>query len=620
MIRRPPDATAPAPARRKFRGTGITQSIRRGIATLLVLGFSLPLAAWAQNCAGGIVLLTFDTEFTGDAGSIEDLELEIPLTFFWTGSYAQRHPMLLRRLASAGHTIGSHSFHHDDLTTLPERHLQLDLLLSKLLLENAAGVPVRWFRAPFLQYDEQVMRQVVTAGYEFDSSDKSPWPRNVWLNELAVSSFENRLVSDYDIFERGELDNAAGLDFLIAASEHYASRGRPLVVLLHPRFIGKRAEVLSGFIEHVQSRSGRFLTLDGYDAYLRESTSSPRLALWLDAAVASFDFDHIVTEAATLGVSDVFLPAPDGSRIDALDTTSNSASSFAETVAAFQAHGIRVHATLSVTANTELARSSRDTAMVDILGMHSERWVSPSHPEVRKRLVETAIKLVRDFGVDGLNLPDAGYPDLHHDFSLAALTRFGTATGIAERNPEALLNLHYGQWVNWRVNEITGLVKEIGSSINTHAGPGFEFSASLVAESAIDYRAEEWSGQDLSRLAPHLDVILPVFTPAVSRDPSAVARILFAAGGQAGNTKLLPVVGVHGGGLASAANPPRADADIRNALVIGDGVVVRHLDQTRTPTVSALLGVPVQDTLREKRLTRSSSKSMPRPKRHACRD
>ena len=85
------------------------------LALLLIVaigGAPAPALAQERAATGGDVLLTFDTEFENDAASIVALGLDVPATYFWTGSYAQKYPELLRQLAEQGNTIGSHSFHH----------------------------------------------------------------------------------------------------------------------------------------------------------------------------------------------------------------------------------------------------------------------------------------------------------------------------------------------------------------------------------------------------------------------------------------------------------------------------------------------------------------------------
>ena len=71
-------------------------------------------------------------------------------TFFFLGEVAARHPGLVRRAVAAGHEIGSHGYHHRRVTDLTRREFREDVERSVRVIEDAAGVPVRGYRAPYL--------------------------------------------------------------------------------------------------------------------------------------------------------------------------------------------------------------------------------------------------------------------------------------------------------------------------------------------------------------------------------------------------------------------------------------------------------------------------------------
>lgn len=69
-------------------------------------------------------------------------------TFFILGCVAEKHPDLVRRIASEGHEIGSHGGWHRLLTTMTLDEFREDLRYSKRILEQISGHHVRLFRAP----------------------------------------------------------------------------------------------------------------------------------------------------------------------------------------------------------------------------------------------------------------------------------------------------------------------------------------------------------------------------------------------------------------------------------------------------------------------------------------
>lgn len=98
---------------------------------------------------------------------------EIYGTFFILGWVGNRYPMLLRRIADAGHEIASHSFFHQRVSTLTRSTFYADALRTKKLLEDVTGHPVRGYRAPTFSIGKRTLwalEELEAAGYEYSSS------------------------------------------------------------------------------------------------------------------------------------------------------------------------------------------------------------------------------------------------------------------------------------------------------------------------------------------------------------------------------------------------------------------------------------------------------------------
>ena len=94
-------------------------------------------------------------------------------TFFVVGWIARRHPALVRRIAEAGHSLGSHSFWHEVLGRHDRNSLRADLDASRRLLEDLSGQSVSGFRAPGASITPRVAWSfdlLVEAGYRYDAS------------------------------------------------------------------------------------------------------------------------------------------------------------------------------------------------------------------------------------------------------------------------------------------------------------------------------------------------------------------------------------------------------------------------------------------------------------------
>lgn len=94
-------------------------------------------------------------------------------TFFVLGWVAERHPALVRRLAEAGHEIGSHGYDHTRVVNLDRAGFRADVTRTKALLEDASGVAVRGYRAPSFSIGSDnlwALEVLHEAGHEYSSS------------------------------------------------------------------------------------------------------------------------------------------------------------------------------------------------------------------------------------------------------------------------------------------------------------------------------------------------------------------------------------------------------------------------------------------------------------------
>lgn len=116
--------------------------------------------------------------FTFDDGYATDLSVAAPLlreqgfnaTFYVTVNHLGRRGCLtkdqLRELSDLGMEIGSHSMTHRHLNDLGVDELRVELVDSKLRLEEITGQPVAHFSCPGGRVNEMVKEVARDAGYE----------------------------------------------------------------------------------------------------------------------------------------------------------------------------------------------------------------------------------------------------------------------------------------------------------------------------------------------------------------------------------------------------------------------------------------------------------------------
>jgi peptidoglycan/xylan/chitin deacetylase (PgdA/CDA1 family) len=98
------------------------------------------------------VALTFD-DGPNDAATPLLLEVlarhDVRATFFMMGNFARQRPEIVRAVVAAGHLVGNHTMSHPKLSTAPVGRVRQELTDCNAVLEDIAGVEVRFFRPPF---------------------------------------------------------------------------------------------------------------------------------------------------------------------------------------------------------------------------------------------------------------------------------------------------------------------------------------------------------------------------------------------------------------------------------------------------------------------------------------
>lgn len=108
-------------------------------------------------------------------------------TFFMVQFWAEKYPEYVRKIAEAGHEIGTHSATHSYMSKLSEEKIRQELSTSSAAIEAASGVRPDLFRAPFGDYNDRLIRTARDAGYytiqwDVDSLD---W-KDLSANDIAM--------------------------------------------------------------------------------------------------------------------------------------------------------------------------------------------------------------------------------------------------------------------------------------------------------------------------------------------------------------------------------------------------------------------------------------------------
>jgi peptidoglycan/xylan/chitin deacetylase (PgdA/CDA1 family) len=93
-------------------------------------------------------------------------------TFFAIGQHAMWHPEILKQVVAQGHTVGSHTWSHKDLSKMPVEMAKAEFEKGFSGVKRAAGVPTAsFFRFPSLKHPQEIVNYVGSRNIAIFSTD-----------------------------------------------------------------------------------------------------------------------------------------------------------------------------------------------------------------------------------------------------------------------------------------------------------------------------------------------------------------------------------------------------------------------------------------------------------------
>jgi peptidoglycan/xylan/chitin deacetylase (PgdA/CDA1 family) len=121
-----------------------------------------------KRAAGKKIAITFDDGPTPETNKILDVlqQKGIKATFFCIGSQIEKHPEILQRIASEGHTIGNHTYSHSTrFGFLSTAEIGGELQLTDKLIKDNSGLKTKLFRPPYGVSSPYVARALRSSGH-----------------------------------------------------------------------------------------------------------------------------------------------------------------------------------------------------------------------------------------------------------------------------------------------------------------------------------------------------------------------------------------------------------------------------------------------------------------------
>jgi cellulose synthase/poly-beta-1,6-N-acetylglucosamine synthase-like glycosyltransferase/spore germination protein YaaH/peptidoglycan/xylan/chitin deacetylase (PgdA/CDA1 family) len=162
---------------------------------------------------------------------------KVPATFFIVGLQGEKNIPLLQRINKNGFEIGNHTFTHNNVAKMSPERAEIELRLTRLLIESITGRSTILFRAPYNADSEpQTYEEIeplarskkdnyITVGESIDPND---WEEGVTADSIVARTIrqtEERNANIILLHDAGGVTRQATIDALPRIIDYFEKRG-----------------------------------------------------------------------------------------------------------------------------------------------------------------------------------------------------------------------------------------------------------------------------------------------------------------------------------------------------------------------------------------------------------
>lgn len=179
------------------------------VLLLFVVLLVLAGTAWAENSAPvpeKLLALTFDDgPSENHTGKLLDAlnEYDAKATFFLVGQNVGSNAELVRRMIDEGHEVGSHSWSHQDMTTLSQSEIVAELEQTDEAIYEAINTYPTVFRAPYGNINDLLLEQldVPSIYWSVDTLDWETLDKDYVRSQILDRAYNGAIILLHDIHE-----------------------------------------------------------------------------------------------------------------------------------------------------------------------------------------------------------------------------------------------------------------------------------------------------------------------------------------------------------------------------------------------------------------------------------
>ena len=130
-------------------------------------------------------------------------ERDVKATFFLIGENVKEVPELVERESKEGHLIGNHTYHHVEITQVPDEKAKEEILLTNEAITAITGKEVSYMRPPFGAWQKQLEWEldVMPVMWTIDPLDWTTNNEEEIVNKVVTQAGENDIILLHDCYE-----------------------------------------------------------------------------------------------------------------------------------------------------------------------------------------------------------------------------------------------------------------------------------------------------------------------------------------------------------------------------------------------------------------------------------
>lgn len=130
-------------------------------------------------------------------------ERDVKATFFLIGENVKKSPELVKRESEEGHLVGNHTYHHVEITRIPDEKAKEEILMTNEAITEITGREVSYMRPPFGAWQKQLEWEldVMPVMWTIDPLDWTTSNVDEIVNKVVTQAKENDIILLHDCYE-----------------------------------------------------------------------------------------------------------------------------------------------------------------------------------------------------------------------------------------------------------------------------------------------------------------------------------------------------------------------------------------------------------------------------------